>query len=318
MYRAFYQTFIDSYDAISTWPKELRKSLAEKVPFSSIQEITQIESKDRGTVKFLFRRVKDGKIFESVLMQHNDGRNTICVSCMIGCPVGCTFCATGQMKGQGSLISREIIDQVMHIGRYLCKKEQSITNVVFMGMGEPLLNIENVLQAIEVLTDPSKIGLGSRRITISTSGITPIIRQLISKGFKGHLTLSLHAPIQELREVLMPIAKQYPLVDLLNACGEFAVTSGRRVSYEYILISGVNDTVNHARELARILGGSYLKHVNLIPYNPVPNVSYIRSSREAIRRFSEELTRNSIEHTVRVTMGDSIQAACGQLASRVS
>lgn len=311
---AFYKDFVSSFDEITTWSKELREELKLKIPFSSIVPMKDLESLDHGTHKVLFKRESDNKLFESVLMRHEDGRNTICVSCMIGCPVGCVFCATGRMKTIRNLTTQEIVDQVLYFARILKKSNQKISNIVFMGMGEPLLNLLPVLEAIKIFNDPNYMGIGIRRITISTSGITPKLRELMRRGYKGRLALSLHAPNQALREKIMPIAKNYPLTELLETLAGFANRTQLRVSYEYILIDGVNDTENHALELARLIG-SNLTHVNLIPYNPILGVDLKRSSTNQIYRFSNILTKNNISNTFRVTMGDDIKAACGQLAT---
>jgi len=313
---AFYTDYISSYDELTTWPKDLREELKNVLPFSTITPVKILDSKDHGTEKIAFSRLSDGKQFESVLMRHEDGRNTVCVSCMIGCPVGCTFCATGKMKFIANLSAEEIVDQVLYFARTLKKQKQTITNIVFMGMGEPLLNLEEVLKAIGILNDPKKMGFGIRRITISTSGITPKIYELMKRGYKGRLALSLHAPDQKLRERIMPIAKTYPLPELMSTVNAFATRTQLRISYEYILIDGVNDTPIHARALARLFGeDSELVHVNLIPYNPISDVPYRRSSSKSVYEFAKVLSDLGISNTFRVTMGDDIKAACGQLAN---
>lgn len=315
--QAFYKDYISSFDELTTWSKELREEIKKTVSFSTIIAIKNIESKDRGTQKVLFSRISDNKRFESVLMRHGDGRNTVCVSCMIGCPLGCAFCATGKMKFVGNLSAQEIVDQALYFARILKKEKQGITNIVFMGMGEPLLNLEQVMGAIKIINSPDKMGLGIRRITISTSGITPKIFELMKLGYKGRLALSLHAPEQKLRESLMPIAKKYELYELISAVKAFASRTQLRVSYEYILISGLNDQPAHAQALVKLLSktGPELVHVNLIPYNPVVGAAFIRSSSNAIHAFADVLTNAGIQNTFRVTMGDDIKAACGQLAA---
>lgn len=233
---------------------------------------------------------------------------------MVGCPVGCTFCATGKMGFLGNLKATEIVDQVLYFARILKKTGDTVTNVVFMGMGEPLMNVKDVMDAIFVLTDPQKMGLSPRRITLSTSGVTPVINALDKLGYSGRLALSLHAPNQELRETLMPIAKEFPLPNLIEAIKLFSEKTKQRVSCEYILIEEVNDQLVHAQELATLLVDMNV-HVNLIPYNPVPGVSYKRPSTNAVHRFSEVLDAKNIHNTFRVTMGNDIQASCGQLAT---
>lgn len=311
---SFYKDLIHSYDELTTWPKALREELKKAVPFSTIVPIKEIES--GGTKKILFKRISDNTCFESVLMRHTDGRNTVCVSCMIGCPLGCRFCATGKMKYIGNLTGREIVDQVLYFARSLKKQNQSVTNVVFMGMGEPLLNFEQVMEAIGILNNPEYLGLGIRRITISTSGITPQIKELSKRGYKGKLALSLHAPSQILRATIMPIAKKYHLTELIGAVKSFAVRTQLRVSYEYILIDAINDLPEHAKALIGLIGKTNpeLAHINLIPYNEVKGSDFKRSSIRSIHAFSHILTEGGISNTIRVTMGDDIKAACGQLA----
>lgn len=312
-YQAFYRDFISSFDELSTWPKTLREELKKEIPFGTITAVSNLKSADQSTIKVLFKRLSDRQLFESVLIRHNDGRNTVCVSCMIGCPMGCIFCATGKMGFRGNLSYMEIVDQVLYFARSLKKENKSVTNIVFMGMGEPLSNLENVWDAIKIFTDPEMFKMSMRRITISTCGITPYLHKLITRGYKGRLALSLHAPSQELREKLMPIAAKFPLDGLLAELKEFAIITNKRVSYEYILIADLNDQPKHAHALARLLD-PHLEHVNLIPYNPVHGISLERSKFASIRKFSNILTKCKIQHTIRVTMGDDIQAACGQLA----
>ncbi len=313
---AYYQELIGSYDDLLTWPKDLRLQLQKALRFTSLREIKRAVSLHHDTEKILFERISDNKRFETVLMRHADGRNTVCVSCMIGCPVGCIFCATGRMGFQGNLTAEEIVDQVLFFSRVLKKEKQTVTNIVFMGMGEPLLNLNNVLDAISIFTDPKKMGMSERRITVSTSGHTDNLKKLLVHGYAGRLALSLHAPNQKLREQLMPIAKKFPLDDLLGVLQSHAEKTNKRVSFEYTLINGVNDTRKNAEELASLLRHR-LTHVNLIPFNPILGLSLKRSTVEAIQNFSRVLTNKHVHHTVRVTMGDDIAAACGQLAGKI-
>ena len=314
--QAFYKDFITSFDELFTWSKTMREELKKSVPFSTLIPIKEITSTDKGTAKVLFQRISDQKCFESVIMRHDDGRNTICLSCMIGCPLGCKFCATGKMKFVGNLTAQEIVDQVLYFARILKKEKQTISNIVFMGMGEPLLNFEQVMEAIKILNDPQRIGLGIRRITISTSGITPKIYELFKSGYKGRLALSLHAPDQKLRESLMPIAEKYPLPELISTVKAFATRTQLRVSFEYILIDRINDQPKHALALIHLLEkiGPDFIHINLIPYNPVAGSVFKRSPLKSIYAFADILTDQGIQNTFRVTMGDDIKAACGQLA----
>jgi 23S rRNA (adenine2503-C2)-methyltransferase len=314
---AFYRKSISSYSELTTWPKELREALDREVPFSRIKAVSKIVRNNRGdTLKIVFERTVDHKTFETVLMRHKDGRNTVCVSCMSGCPVGCVFCATGTLGFQANLTAEEIIDQVLFFARTIKPDNQTISNVVFMGMGEPMLNLEQVEKAITILTDPTLMGMSDRRITVSTSGYVPQLRLFLEHGYTGRLAISLHAPSQKLREKLMPtVARAFPIPELLAVVDEFTQKTNRRVSFEYMLISGVNDSEDHAAELASLLNGK-LAHVNLIPYNPIEGIPYKRSSPKAVELFSRVLTNLHIPHTIRVTMGDDIAAACGQLAGK--
>jgi 23S rRNA (adenine2503-C2)-methyltransferase len=313
---AFYKEYINSFNDLTTWPKDLREKLNKTVSFSSITPKKEISSTNKDTTKVLFSRKSDNNLFESVLMRYKDDRNSVCVSSMIGCPVKCTFCATGKMKIIKNLKAEEIVDQVLYFARILKKENKVVTNIVFMGMGEPLLNLDEVMKAINILNDPELCGFGIRRITISTSGITPKIYELIKNGYKGRLALSLHAPNQKLREKLMPIAKNYPLNEVLTAISEYVKRTQLRVSYEYILIDGLNDRSLLAQELANLLREhKNMAHVNLIPFNPISGINYKKSTLESIHNFSKILTENGISNTFRVTMGDDIKAACGQLTT---
>jgi 23S rRNA (adenine2503-C2)-methyltransferase len=254
----FYQEFVESFDDLSTWPKELRTELTEKFDFSSLDLEKEFVSEKGDTTKVLFKRKKDGQRIETVLMEHKDGRKTVCVSCMVGCPVNCTFCATGKMGFGGNLTANEIVDQVLYFSRKLAKSNEKVSNIVFMGMGEPMLNLDNVIDSIDIFTNPKKMGLSQRRITISTSGYVPQLKTFIDRGFRGRLAISLHAPNQELRERLMPVAKIFSLNQLMNLIDEYTKLNNKRVSYEYVMISGVNDQPEHARQLVKLFRKRYL------------------------------------------------------------
>ncbi|KKQ34222.1 MAG: putative dual-specificity RNA methyltransferase RlmN [candidate division WS6 bacterium GW2011_GWA2_37_6] len=322
--KAFYQEAINSFDELTTWPKDLREKLNDEGPFSSLDPINQLKSNDGKTTKILFRRKVDKKCIESVLMRFKDGRNSVCVSCMVGCPVGCKFCATGKMGFGGNLSADEIVDQVLYFQRLLKSKgnrvngnktlDAHLSNIVFMGMGEPMLNLKEVQKALAILTDPSKVALSERRITISTSGYVPQLKRLIASGFRGQIAVSLHAPNQKLREKLMPVAKQHSLDELLAVLDDYVEKTNKKVSYEYILISGVNDSDVNAQELIKLFKNR-LAHINLIPYNPIPGVDFKRTDKSRVVEFAEILKQGGINTTIRITMGDDIKAACGQLAS---
>jgi 23S rRNA (adenine2503-C2)-methyltransferase len=312
--KSYYQDFISSFDEITTYPKDLREKLKSSIPFSTLTLQKEQISKDKGTIKYLFSRNTDNKCFETVLMRHMDGRNTVCVSCMIGCPVGCAFCATGRMGFIDNLSSTEIVDQILHIARELKTNDQKITNVVFMGMGEPLLNLDNVLKAIDTITNEDKMAMSVRRITISTSGVVSKMKELLKLKYKGRLALSLHAPNQQLREKLIPIAKNNPIEELILLMKQHAARTQKQVSFEYTLIENINDSPENALELSKLLNFNFA-HVNLIPYNTIENVDFQRSKMKNIMIFSEILTQKLVSNTLRVTMGDDIRAACGQLAN---
>ena len=246
-------------------------------------------------------------------MKHRDGRNTVCVSCMIGCPVGCSFCATGKMGFRGNLTATEIVEQVLYFARILKTSKERVSNVVFMGMGEPMLNLIEVEEAIKRLTDEQMLGLSDKRITVSTSGYVEQLKILIRHGFKGRLAISLHAPNQKLRESLMPVAKNHSLKDLFRVLDDYESVSNKRISYEYILIKGVNDRPQDAHDLVKLLTNR-LAHVNLIPYNRIKGVDFKTSGADSIQKFRDILDRGGIHNTIRITMGSDVAAACGQLA----
>lgn len=310
----FYKDFGNSFDELFTWSKDLRDKLKQEFEFTTVEKVKELVSKEGNTIKTLFK-TKDGKLIETVLMRHNDGRNTVCVSCMMGCPVNCSFCATGKMGYKGKLTSREIIDQVLHFERYLKQFNEKVTNVVYMGMGEPMLNLEAILDSIEVLNNPEKIGIGNRRVTVSTSGYTRQMKQLFESGFRGRLAISLHASNQQIREELMPVAKQHNLDELMQTIDEYTKLTNKRVSYEYIMIDGITDTDDSIRELTKLFRHR-LAHINLIPYNRIRGVDYKTSPKERVSIFAEQLNKAGIPTTIRITMGADVDAACGQLASQ--
>ncbi len=308
---AKYTHVIPSIQALTVWPKALRDAYEQAYPWMSITPVRESVSPQGDTIKILFK-LKDGITIETVLMKHQDGRNTVCISCQSGCPVACAFCATGKLGLRRNLTSDEITDQILYIARNLKNKDQVISNIVFMGMGEPMLNLQAVSRSIFELTDPNYMAMGDRRITVSSSGYVPQLRKFIDAGYKGKLAISLHAPNQTIREKIMPIAKVFPFSDVI-AIGDYYIEKvRRRLSYEYILIKDINDSPDHAKELATVLSGK-LVHVNLIPNNPVIGTGFEKPSMNAMKRFSQILTDHGIANTLRVTMGDAIRAACGQL-----
>lgn len=301
----------DGYSAMTNIPGRLRVLLAAEVPFSTLTVVGEQESRD-GTVKTLFHTA-DRHPVEAVLMRYRDGRRSVCVSSQSGCPLTCTFCATGTMAFGRNLTSSEILDQVLYFKRLdLATKSDGagLTNLVFMGMGEPLLNVDNVLAAARRLPD---VGITHRRTTISTVGWIPGLERFVDEVTEPiRLALSLHAADPGLRSRLMPVNDRYPLPAVLERCRRHHALTNRRVFVEYVMLAGVNDSPAQARELASLLGRQAFK-VNLIPYNPTG--SYDGSTRDAIAAFKAELDRARVPATVRLTRGRDIAAACGQLAT---
>ena len=292
------------YEAMTDLPRSLREELAAQVPFSTLAVETVREARD-GTVKVLFR-TSDGHPVEAVLMRFRDGRRSLCLSSQSGCPLTCTFCATGQMAFGRNLTASEILDQALHFRRLT-----EVDHAVFMGMGEPMLNLDEVLAAARRLPD---VGITHRRTTVSTVGWMPGLKRFVDEVDEPiRLALSLHAPDDELRSRIMPVNDRYPLGDVVAECRRYVARRRRRVFVEYVLLAGVNDSRAQARALARLLGRDDFK-VNLIPYNPT-GYGYEGSSRDHIARFKEELEHAHVPVTVRLTRGRDIEAACGQLAA---
>ncbi len=290
------------YTEMSNLPSRLRERLAAEVPLSTIALGAEAKSDD-GTVKALFA-TGDGRPLEAVLMRYRDGRRSVCLSSQSGCPLTCTFCATGQMKFGRNLSADEIIDQALHFRRV-----EPIDHIVFMGMGEPMMNIDAVLEACAALPD---LGVTNRRTAISTVGWVPGIERLAECETSVRLALSLHAPNDGLRSQLMPVNDRYPLAEVLSACERYRALRRRKVFVEYVMLADVNDHPRHARELAALLDPRVYK-VNLIPYNPTG--AYDGSSPERIERFRAILAEHRLGATVRLTRGRDIAAACGQLAA---
>jgi 23S rRNA (adenine2503-C2)-methyltransferase len=287
-------------------PSSLRARLEDEVPFSTLELVQEATSTD-GTVKALFH-TSEGHPVEAVLMRYRDGRRSVCVSSQSGCPLTCTFCATGQMRFRRNLSEWEILDQALHFRRL-----ERIDHVVFMGMGEPMLNVDAVVAAARRLPD---LGVTHRRTTISTVGWLPGLRRFVDEVEEPiRLAISLHAPADALRSELMPVNDRFPLEDVLGECRRYVELRRRKVFVEYVMLDGVNDTPEHARELAELLGDSVFK-VNLIPYNPTG--MYDGSSRERIAAFKAVLDAARLPSTVRLTRGRDIAAACGQLAAEAA
>jgi 23S rRNA (adenine2503-C2)-methyltransferase len=300
------------YDEMTDLPAALRDTLARELPFSSLTLRDEAHADD-GTLKALFATA-DGRPLEAVLMRYRDGRRSICVSSQSGCPLTCTFCATGQMRFARNLTASEIVDQALHFRRI-----EPVDHCVFMGMGEPMLNLDGVLDACELLPD---LGITHRRTTISTVGWIPGIERLAEQDKPLRLALSLHAADEALRSQLMPVNDRYPLRDVIEACRAFHARKRRRIFVEYVMLGGVNDRYEQALALARLLAGKGAQDrsifkVNLIPYNPTDS-PYEASSRASIAAFHDALLANGIPATVRLTRGREIAAACGQLAAEAA
>lgn len=313
LYHWLYRSLISDPMEMHNLPESLRIRLSQVAALSSLKLLATLVSPDGQTEKALFA-LADGCTIESVLMRY-EARQTVCASTQVGCPLGCRFCATGQSGFVRDLSAGEIVDQVLHFARLLKGEGQEVTNIVFMGMGEPLLNYEATWQAIETLHDPQGFGVGARRFTISTVGIVPGIERLGAEKLPVGLAVSLHAADDVLRDELVPLNRKYPLEALLGACRRYIEKTKRRVTFEYALIERVNDEPAQAKRLATLLQGM-LCHVNLIPLNPCEGVAYRPSPRERVAAFQRVLRRAGIGTTLRLGRGIEIAAGCGQLRSR--
>ncbi|MFH1620967.1 MAG: 23S rRNA (adenine(2503)-C(2))-methyltransferase RlmN [Patescibacteria group bacterium] len=310
--RSFYVEFQKGWDSLSTYPEALRNYLKDQIPWDALNEIKTLTAKDGSAVKKLFS-CSDGSRIESVLMRHEDGRNTVCVSCQVGCPMGCAFCATGSMGFKRNLNTNEIVEQVIWFSRHLKEAGAKITNVVFMGMGEPLNNYEQVIGAVKLLNDPDGLNLGARHMTISTSGIVPGILKLANEPWQVNLAVSLHSAIDETRSQLMPVNKAYPIAELMKAIEKYAEITNRKIFFEYLLIENVNDDQRHVHELIELLAANRrLYHLNLIKYHDTGKFKATNKIR--FEEFKNQMQAARITTTERVSFGEDIDAACGQLA----
>lgn len=325
---AIYREGKNSYDDIKVLPQDLRLELKKHFPIFSFTIAKEIRAISGNTIKTLFK-LKNGAekvapllatlgrgsncLMEGVLMKFKDGRKSVCVSSQVGCGLKCAFCATGQMGFKRNLSAEEIVDQVLYFDQLLKRRGSRVDHVVFMGMGEPMLNYDAVMEAVRIINDPEYLGIAARNITISTSGIIPGIKRLADEKLQVGLAISLHAPNQILREKLMPISKSYKILKLISAIKEYIKQTGRRVSYEYVMLNNVNDSTDLANELAKLLKGQ-LCHVNLIPYNET-YLGFKNAGKARIFKFSEILKTSKIPVTIRVSLGQDISAACGQLST---
>jgi 23S rRNA (adenine2503-C2)-methyltransferase len=304
--------------AMRVLPGPLREALARDFLLDTVAD-TEIRLADGGATEKALHRLEDGALIESVLMHYpargtSRERHTLCVSSQAGCAVGCPFCATGELGAGRDLEVGEIVDQARHAQRRLAAEGGHLTNIVFMGMGEPLLNLDRVLGAVEALNDPRRFGLGARHITVSTSGVVPGIRRLTALGPQFTLAVSLHAARDALRDVLVPLNRRWPVAEVVAAARDHARATGRRITYETTMIGGVNDTESDATAMADLLRGDHA-HVNLIPMNPVAHTPWQASPMAVIERFAATLRDAGISTTIRRNRGQEVGAACGQLAA---
>jgi 23S rRNA (adenine2503-C2)-methyltransferase len=327
LFHGIFKEFKSDFNTFTTLPKDLKQELNDLIPLRTLKPVKTLLSADRSTIKWSFLTEK-GSPIETVLMLHDNGRNTLCISCQSGCPVNCSFCWTGAMGFLQNLSSWEIVEQILIANEWLrsnmpvsqyassseIKETQTVNRIVFMGMGEPMINLNAVTEAIDIIIHPDYFNLGQRSITVSTSGYIPMMRKFWAAYPKVGLAISLHAPTQELRAQLMPVAKQFSLDKLIEACDEIQKQTKRRATYEYILIDNVTDTEECAYALRDLLKNQ-LAHVNLIPYNPIEGRDFKRPSRNRVMKFCNLLKDLGVSATPRVTMGDDIKAACGQLSN---
>ena len=305
-----YQKQETDFAKMTNLSADLRLALQSEFEVISLELVKTQESADNETTKFLWK-LHDGKFVESVLIRSFD-RRTVCVSSQVGCPARCAFCASGKKGLIRDLSADEIVSQVYQINLWLSQKGERVSHVVYMGMGEPMCNYDTMVRSIRLLNDPLFLNLSQRRITVSTVGVVEGIQQFAKEGLKVNLVLSLHAPNQKIREKIIPYARKYPLERILEAMWEYAETTHRDITFEYTLLSGINDAPELAKELADLLEGRQCT-VNLIPYNPVTGLRLVRPGKEAIREFQRILDSRGIVNTCRYTKGDDIAAACGQL-----
>lgn len=307
IYQWLHQKLVTDFDQMSNLSKTLRDQLKESYTLTALSAVDVKISKLDGTRKYLFR-LADGNVIESVWMQYHHG-NSVCISSQVGCRMGCRFCASTLDGLERNLTSAEMLDQIYRIQQ---DTGERVSNIVIMGSGEPMDNYDQVVRFVRMISDPGGLNISQRNITISTCGIVPGIRRLAEENLQVTLALSLHAPNDEVRKTLMPVANRYKLADVLDACRTYFEATGRRLTFEYSLVSGVNDNLQEAKALVNLLKGMH-GHVNLIPVNPIKERDYVQSSQKAIQDFKNYLERNGINATVRREMGRDINGACGQL-----
>lgn len=306
IFKWLYDEKVRSFDEMTNLSKDLREKLEQEYTMCNFKILKKQQSKD-GTIKYLFD-VLDGNAIESVVMKYHHG-NTLCVSSQIGCKMGCKFCASTGIAFIRNLTSGEIVEQIIAAEQDTGEK---ISNVVFMGIGEPLDNYDNVVKAIRIINNPKGLNIGARHISVSTSGLVPMIYKLAEENIQCTLSISLHATTNEKRSAMMPVNDAYPIEELLQACKDYIAKTNRRVSFEYALAKDNNDNLEDAKALVKLLKGM-LCHVNLIPINKIENGKYDKSSNENIMKFRDYLNEHGIVATIRRELGSDIDAACGQL-----
>ena len=306
-----YEKGVHDFEEMTNLPKALRETLKQSFCFGTLSIDLEQVSKD-GTCKRLYR-LHDNKLVESVLMPYKDGRRTACISSQAGCAMGCTFCATGQMGFARHLSAEEIFEQAQRFSQELQQRGERLSNIVLMGMGEPFHNYKAVVEAIHLLKD--RLGIGARKITVSTVGLVPKIRAFAKEGLQVKLAISLHSTLDEERSAIMPINRKYPIEELMSACREFVDSTNRRITFEYALINGQNDTPEEATRLRNLLQG-LMCHVNVIPLNPTAGFDGAPSDPVRIQTFIDILEAGNIPATIRVRRGIDIDAGCGQLKSK--
>lgn len=307
IYQWMHEKLAASFDEMTNLSKSLREQLKESCEYVCLDPVDVKISKLDGTRKYLFR-LGDGNVIESVLMKYKHG-NSVCISSQVGCRMGCRFCASTLDGLERNLRPSEMLDQIYRIQR---DSGERVSNVVVMGSGEPMDNYDNLIRFIRILTGEGGLNISQRNVTVSTCGIVPGIRKLAEEDLQITLALSLHAPNDEVRKTLMPIARRYPLSEVLDACRYYFDRTGRRLTFEYSLVQGVNDNTAEAKALAALIGDQH-GHVNLIPVNPIKERDYVQSGRSAILAFQNQLEKSGINVTIRREMGRDIDGACGQL-----
>lgn len=307
VYEWIHKKLVKSYDEMTNVPLKLRNKLEERLPFTEVTEVARKDSASGDTSKFVFK-LYDGYVIESVLMKYRYG-NSVCISSQVGCRMGCTFCASTLLGLSRQLAPSEMLSQIYTIQR---ETGERVSNIVVMGTGEPLDNFDNLLKFLEMISDENGLNISQRNITVSTCGIVPNIKKLADKNLAITLAISLHAPTDEDRRRIMPIANKYSIKEILEATDYYFEKTGRRISYEYSLIDGENDTPENAEKLAVLLRGKNC-HVNLIPINPIKERAYRSSAPKGVLRFKKILENKGINATIREEMGQDIDAACGQL-----